>query len=77
MTTTGLTLLLLRPLTKRMMRLREMIYPQPSLRFYNHRSGRLQDSIVEELGSGLWQEYSIDNMLYNDKLGEMHITEWT
>lgn len=76
MTTTGLTLLPLRPLTKHMMRLREIIYPQPSLRFYNHRSGRLQDSIVEELGSGLWQEYSIDNMLYNDKLGEMHITEW-
>lgn len=76
MTTTGLTMLPLRPLTKRMMRLREIIYPQPSLRFYNHRSGRLQDNIVEELGSGLWKEYSIDNRLYNDKLGEMHITEW-
>lgn len=58
------------------MRLREKIYPQPSLHFFNHRSGQYQENIIEELRSGLWSKYNIDNRLYNGKIGEMRITEW-
>lgn len=58
------------------MKLRKEIHPQPSLSFYNHRTGAFQADIVEELRAGLWQNYNIDNRLYNDELGEMRITEW-
>lgn len=58
------------------MKLRSDIVPQRSLSFYNHRTGRLQADIVEELREGLWRDYNIDNRLYNDEIGEMRITEW-
>lgn len=55
---------------------RQTILPQPSLRFYNHEQKIPQDNIVEELKEGLWEKYNIDNRLYNDAIGEMHIPEW-
>ena len=58
------------------MKLRSEILPQPTLSFYNHKTGVLQAEIVEELRAGLWRDYNIDNRLYNDELGEMRITEW-
>lgn len=58
------------------MQFRKEIYPQRSLKFYNHRRGCLQDNIVEDLRDGLWQKYHIDHRLCNDALGEMRISEW-
>lgn len=51
-------------------------FAQPSLQFYNTRTQQLQRDIWVELQDGLWQEYNIDNRLYNDSIGEMRIAEW-
>ena len=51
-------------------------FAQPSLQFYNTRTQQLQRDIWVELQDGLWQEYNIDNRLYNDSMGEVRIVEW-
>ncbi len=50
--------------------------PQPSLRFYNAQTHQCQTDIWQELQQGLWQQYIIDNRLYNDSISEVRIAEW-
>ena len=50
--------------------------PQPSLQFYNTRTHQFQRNIWPELQEGLWQQYNIDNRLYNDSIGEVRLAEW-
>ena len=49
---------------------------QPSLKFFNHRTGKIQSDIWAELGEGLWEQFSIDNAMFNDTIGEVRQTEW-
>lgn len=49
---------------------------QPSLCFYNALTKSIQRDIWSELENGLWEQYSIDNRLHNNKLGEMRFEEW-
>lgn len=49
---------------------------QPSLLFYNGRTRQFQSDIWNELEQGLWQDYNIDNRLYNDSISEMRLSEW-
>ena len=49
---------------------------QPSLKFFNHRTGKIQSDIWAELGEGLWKQFSIDNAMFNDTIGEVMQTEW-
>jgi len=58
------------------MKKKDYIYSQPSLRFYNATTQSISNSIWDLLQEGLWREYQIDNRLYNDALGEMHIDKW-
>ena len=51
-------------------------YPQPSLCFYNSVTQKVQQDIWVELEQGLWQDYKIDNRLYNDALGETNQSKW-
>lgn len=49
---------------------------QPSISFYNAHTHQVQTDIWRELKNGIWQQYNIDNRLYNDSMGEMRIAEW-
>jgi len=51
-------------------------FAQPSLHFYNTRMQQFQRDIWAELQEGLWQQYNIDNRLYNDSIGEVRLAEW-
>jgi len=49
---------------------------QPSLSFYNYKTGKIQKDIWSELETGLWQEYLIDNQISNNSIGPTRITLW-
>lgn len=49
---------------------------QSYLSFYNRKSGRVQADIWAELAGGLWRSFSIDNFLYNERLGGRRQTEY-
>lgn len=50
--------------------------PQRSLSFYNKKTNSIQSNIWEELESGLWLDYSIENRLYNEELNETNQSKW-
>lgn len=50
--------------------------PQRSLSFYNKKTHSIQTNIWDELESGLWQKYNVDNRLYNDELNETNQSKW-
>lgn len=50
--------------------------PLPFLRFFNHQTKAFQESIWEELQSGLWKDYLIDNYLYNESIGDGKPEMW-
>lgn len=49
---------------------------QPSLKFFNCTTEKVQDEIWDELENGLWNLFSIDNALYNDTIGEVKQDNW-
>ena len=50
--------------------------PQRSLSFYNKKTHSIQSNIWDELESGLWRKYNVDNRLYNDELNETNQSKW-
>lgn len=50
--------------------------PQPSLKFYNHATNSMTDTIWPELAAGLWKDYKIDNALRNEEFGMEAINYW-
>lgn len=45
-------------------------------KFFDHHSGEMRDSIWDLLEDGLWQDFSIDNFLYNESVGDMKPEYW-
>lgn len=49
---------------------------QPSLKFFDHKTGKILLDIWDKLERGLWSDFSIDNALYNDSIGEVRQDKW-
>lgn len=49
---------------------------QPYLKFYNASKNIIQKDIWDELDLGLWKSFSVENYLYNDKIGEVNQPLW-
>lgn len=47
-----------------------------SLKFYNYNTQKIQSDIWSELEDGLWRNFSIENALYNDAVGEVEQNKW-
>ncbi len=46
------------------------------MKFFNTSKNIIQNDIWDELESGLWENISIENYLYNDKIGEVDQSHW-
>ena len=49
---------------------------QPSLKFFNAAKNQIQTDIWNELESGMWRNYLVENRLQNDAIGEVKQMEW-
>lgn len=49
---------------------------QPYLKFFNMARNLIQDNLWDELSAGLWEKFSVENYMFNDKIGEVNQTEW-
>ncbi len=49
---------------------------QESINFYNSLTGLYQKTIWNDLRNGLWEDYLIENRIYNNHIGEMRQPEW-
>ena len=49
---------------------------QPSLSFVNIEKGVVQADIWNELKQGLWREFSVENYLNNNSIGEVNQNKW-
>ena len=49
---------------------------EPSLSFVNIEKGVVQTDIWRELQQGMWREFSVENHLHNNSVGEVDQNKW-